>query len=262
MISPELQPRSFRPYIASSLSAPSLSSNDNGSSYSPDRAVSVTAGASPDSHFPIPSSSASRSRFSPSSFSHNGRIAVALVPCAAFLLDLGGAPVVATLTLGLMLSYILDSLNLKSGAFFGNANQLHSIRVVNGAVALVVVIIALEVRVVFHSFGRYIQVPPPLNYLLVTTTMLGGAAGAGAYALGMVSDAFSSLVFTALAVIVSAAGALVVGFPILVCFLFPILHFLKGGGGAKALLISNLIIFYWRLPIAFYTVERKYHIHC
>ncbi|CAN1858082.1 hypothetical protein LINPERHAP1_LOCUS42723 [Linum perenne] len=414
MISPELQPRSFRPYIASSLSAPSLSSNDNGSSYSPDRAVSVTAGASPDSHFPIPSSSASRSRFSPSSFSHNGRIAVALVPCAAFLLDLGGAPVVATLTLGLMLSYILDSLNLKSGAFFGvwlsliasqvaffftaslvsafnsiplgllasflcaqadflvgvwaslqfkwiqlenpsivlalerllfacvpftassifawatisavgmnnasfylmtfncvfywifaiprvssfktkqeikyhggqvpddnfilcplescfltlyllffpllfhaashysvmfssvasfcdllllffipfllllyastkgalrwvtkNANQLHSIRVVNGAVALVVVIIALEVRVVFHSFGRYIQVPPPLNYLLVTTTMLGGAAGAGAYALGMVSDAFSSLVFTALAVIVSAAGALVVGFPIL-----------------------------------------------
>ncbi|CAN1858081.1 hypothetical protein LINPERHAP1_LOCUS42723 [Linum perenne] len=407
MISPELQPRSFRPYIASSLSAPSLSSNDNGSSYSPDRAVSVTAGA-------IPSSSASRSRFSPSSFSHNGRIAVALVPCAAFLLDLGGAPVVATLTLGLMLSYILDSLNLKSGAFFGvwlsliasqvaffftaslvsafnsiplgllasflcaqadflvgvwaslqfkwiqlenpsivlalerllfacvpftassifawatisavgmnnasfylmtfncvfywifaiprvssfktkqeikyhggqvpddnfilcplescfltlyllffpllfhaashysvmfssvasfcdllllffipfllllyastkgalrwvtkNANQLHSIRVVNGAVALVVVIIALEVRVVFHSFGRYIQVPPPLNYLLVTTTMLGGAAGAGAYALGMVSDAFSSLVFTALAVIVSAAGALVVGFPIL-----------------------------------------------
>ncbi|CAL1407826.1 unnamed protein product [Linum trigynum] len=416
MISPELQPRSFRPYIASSLSAPSFSSfNDDGRSYSPEQSATATGGSN--SHYPAgaqSSSAASRSRFSPSSFSHNARIAIALVPCAAFLLDLGGAPVVATLTLGLMLSYILDSLDLKSAAFFGvwlsliasqiaffftsslisalssvplgllasflcaqanfligvwaslqfkwiqlenpsivlalerllfacipftassifawatisavgmnNASyylmvfncvfywlfaiprvssfkakqeikyhggevpddtfilcplescfltlyllffplmfhvashysvmfssaasvcdlillffipfllqlyastrgalrwvtkspqQLHSIRVVNGALALVLVIIALEVRVVFHSFGRYIQVPPPLNYLLVTTTMLGGAAGAGAYALGMVSDAFSSLVFTSLAVIVSAAGAIVVGFPIL-----------------------------------------------
>lgn len=101
-----------------------------------------------------------------------------------------------------------------------NGNQLHSIRVVNGAVALVVVVICLQVRVVFHSFGRYIQVPPPFNYLLVTLTMLGGAAGAGAYALGMISDAFSSVGFTGLAVIVSAAGAIIVGFPILVCALF------------------------------------------
>jgi hypothetical protein len=100
-----------------------------------------------------------------------------------------------------------------------NANQLHSIRVVNGAVALIVVVICLEVRVVFHSFGRYIQVPPPLNYLLVTVTMLGGAAGAGASALGMISDAFSYWSFTALAVTVSSAGAIVVGFPLLVCTL-------------------------------------------
>uniref|UniRef100_A0A2P2JF08 Uncharacterized protein MANES_08G100200 n=2 Tax=Rhizophora mucronata TaxID=61149 RepID=A0A2P2JF08_RHIMU len=96
-----------------------------------------------------------------------------------------------------------------------DAHQLHSIRVVNGAVALVVVVICLEVRVVFHSFGRYIQVPPPLNYVLVTVAMLGGAAGTGAYALGIVSDAFSSTAFTALAVIVSAAGAIAVGFPVL-----------------------------------------------
>ncbi|PQP98922.1 uncharacterized protein Pyn_12514 [Prunus yedoensis var. nudiflora] len=96
-----------------------------------------------------------------------------------------------------------------------NPNQLRGIQVMNGAVALVVVVISLEIRVVFHSFGRYIQVPPPMNYLLVTTTMLGGAAGAGAYALGMISDAFSSMAFTALAVVVSVAGAIVVGFPVL-----------------------------------------------
>ena len=86
----------------------------------------------------------------------------------------------------------------------------------NGAVALVVVVLCLEIRVVFHSFGRYIQVPPPLNYLLVTISMLGSAAGAAAYAVGMVSDAFSSMAFTTLGVIVGAAGAIVVGFPILV----------------------------------------------
>lgn len=412
---PELQPRSFRPYISTSVSTPSFSSFNNGSPYS-----SPNSNPNPNPGFTSSSSSRSlkNSRFSASTFGYNARIAIALVPCAAFLLDLGGTPVLATLTLGLMVSYILDSLNFKPGAFFAvwlsllfgqiafffasayslrqsfnsvpltllsaflcaktnfligvwaslqfkwiqienpsivlalerllfasipfaasslftwatisavgmnnasyylmafncvfywlysiprlssfkskheakyhggeipddnlilgplescfhtlnllffpllfhiashysvifssaasvadlfllffipflfqlyastrgalwwvtkNPNQLHSIRVVNGAVALVVVVICLEVRVVFHSFGRYIQVPPPLNYLLVTVTMLGGASGAAAYAVGMISDAFSSVAFTTLAVIVSAAGAIVVGFPIVVC---------------------------------------------
>lgn len=356
------------------------------------------------------------SRFSPSSFVHNGRIAIALVPCSAFLLDLGGTPVVAILTIGLMIAYILDSLNFKPGSFFAlwssliaaqiafffsssllvifnslviallaaflcaitnflvgvwvslqfkwiqieypaivmtlerllfacvpliassiftwatvsavgmlnaayylmvfscvfywlfsiprvssfktkqdvgyhggevpdeslilgelescihtltllffplifhlashypivfssyasvcdvfllffvpflfqlytstrgalwwltkNDRQLKSIRLVNGAVALTVVVLCLEFRVVFQSFGRYIQVPPPFSVLLVTITMLGGAAAAGAFAVGSVSDAFGSLVFTILSVIVSAAGAIIVGFPFLVC---------------------------------------------
>nr|ABF72004.1 hypothetical protein MA4_111B14.44 [Musa acuminata] len=80
---------------------------------------------------------------------------------------------------------------------------------------MVVVVICLEVRVVFHSFGRYLHAPPPLNYLLVTVTMLGGASGVGAYAVGMVGDAFSSAAFTVLSVLVSAAGAIVIGFPVL-----------------------------------------------
>ncbi|PKA56869.1 hypothetical protein AXF42_Ash002172 [Apostasia shenzhenica] len=96
-----------------------------------------------------------------------------------------------------------------------DAHQVQKIRIVNGAVAVVVVVICLEVRVVFQSFARYLHVPPPLNYLLVTVTMLGGASAVGAYALGLVGDAFSSAAFTALAVFVSGAGALVVGFPLL-----------------------------------------------
>lgn len=412
MLPPELNPRSFRPHISASISAPSFTSSYNNVS-SPYSNPNSNSSDNVNSN-----RSLKNSRFSPSSFSHNARIAIALVPCAAFLLDLGGTPVLATLTLGLMIAYIIDSLNFKSGAFFGvwfsliaaqiafffsssllatfnsvplgllatflcaqtnfligawaslqfkwiqienpsivlalerllfaclpfiasaiftwatvsavgmnnaayylmafdcifywlysvprvssfkskqevkyhggevpddnlilsplescihtlnllffpllfhiashysvifssaasvcdlfllffipflfqlyastrgalrwvtkNENQLHSIRVANGALALVVVVICLEIRVVFHSFGKYIQVPPPLSYLLVTTTMLGGAAGAGAYALGMVSDAFSSMAFTSLAVVVSAAAAIVLGFPLLVRFL-------------------------------------------
>ena len=416
MMPPELQPRSFRPYISSSISAPSFSSSFNNGSPSP---IS-SPDSNPNQRFPTTSSSRSlkNSRSSATSFAYIARIAIALIPCAAFLLDLGGTAVLATLTVGLMVSYILDSLNFKPAAFFSvwlsllfsqfafffsattslrqsfnslpltllsaflcaqsnfligvwsslqfkwiqienpsivltlerllfasvpfaaaslftwatvsavgmsnaayylmafncifywlysiprissfaskndakyhggevpddnlilgplescfhtltllffplvfhiashysvifssaaaiadlfllffipflfqlyastrgalwwitkNPNQLHSIRVVNGAVALVVVVICLEFRVVFHSFGRYIHVPAPLSYLLVTVTMLGGASGAAAYAVGMISDAFSSVAFTTLAVIVSAAGAIVIGFPILVC---------------------------------------------
>lgn len=98
---------------------------------------------------------------------------------------------------------------------------MHRIRVVNGAVAMVVVVICLEIRVVFHSFGQYLHAPPPLNYLLVTVAMLGGALGVGAYAVGMIKDAVSSMVFTALTVLASGAAAVVIGFPILVCFSFP-----------------------------------------
>ncbi|XP_076956817.1 uncharacterized protein LOC143632121 isoform X2 [Bidens hawaiensis] len=386
MLPPDLQSRPYHPYISSSnfttTNRRSLNSNS--------------------------------SRYSPSSFIHNARVSITLVPCAAFLFDLGGTPVVAVLTLGLMIAYILDSLNFKSGSFFAvwfslisaqivfffssymfssfnsitlgllaclvctlanfligvwaslqfkwiqieyptivlalervlfactpfigsvlftwatvsavgmvnaayyymmfncvfywlysiprvssfklkqevsyhggevpddnlilgqlesclhtlnllffplmfhvashywimfssasavcdlfllffvpflfqlyastrgalwwvtkSEHQLRSIRVVNGAVALVIVVICLEVRVVFHSFARYIQVPWPLNYVLVTATMLGGAAGACAYEMGMITDASSSLAFTGLAVVVSAAGAIIVGFPLL-----------------------------------------------
>lgn len=79
------------------------------------------------------------------------------------------------------------------------------------------VVLCLEVRVIFHSFAKYLHAPPPLNYILVTVVMLGGAVGLGAHMVGMVSDAASSLAFTALTMLISAAGAIVVGFPILVC---------------------------------------------
>ncbi|KAJ4794973.1 No exine formation 1 [Rhynchospora pubera] len=95
-----------------------------------------------------------------------------------------------------------------------NSHQIHRIRVVNGAVAVIVVVLCLEVRVIFHSFGKYLHAAPPLNYILVTVVMLGGAVGLGAHMVGMVNDAVSSLAFTALTVLVSAAGAIVVGFPI------------------------------------------------
>ncbi|XP_066339593.1 uncharacterized protein [Miscanthus floridulus] len=96
-----------------------------------------------------------------------------------------------------------------------DARTMDQIRIVNGFVALVAVVLCLEVRVVFHAFGRYIHAPPPLNYLLVTVTMLGGALGLAAHAAGKVGDAASSVAFTGLAVLVSGAGAVVIGFPMM-----------------------------------------------
>ncbi|XP_066340031.1 uncharacterized protein [Miscanthus floridulus] len=96
-----------------------------------------------------------------------------------------------------------------------DARTMDQIRIVNGFVALVAVVLCLEVRVVFHAFGRYIHAPPPLNYLLVTVTMLGGALGLAAHAADKVGDAASSVAFTGLAVLVSGAGAVVIGFPMM-----------------------------------------------
>ncbi|KAH9328708.1 hypothetical protein KI387_000816, partial [Taxus chinensis] len=176
------------------------------------------------------------SRFSPSAtFEYNGRIAIALVPCAVLLLEMGGVAVMATLTVGLMISYILDALQLKQGAFFGiwstliisqlafvlggsllsaDPAQLQQVRIVNGAIALVVVTVCLEIRVVFYSFGRYLHVAPPWNYVLVTITMLGGASAAGAYGIGLVSSSIGSAVFTGVTILVSLTGSLVVGMPL------------------------------------------------
>ncbi|XP_037439154.1 uncharacterized protein LOC119307164 [Triticum dicoccoides] len=95
-----------------------------------------------------------------------------------------------------------------------DSRTMDQIRMANGLVALVIVVLCLEVRVVFHAFGRYIHAPPPLNYLLVTVTMLGGALGLAVHAAGKVGDAVSSVAFMGLAVLVSGAGAVVIGFPL------------------------------------------------
>lgn len=99
-------------------------------------------------------------------------------------------------------------------------NQIHSIRVANGAVGMVVVVICLEIRVVFNSFAQYLHAPPLLNYFLVTVAMLGGAMSVGAYAVGMVADAVSSVAFTAMCMVCSAAAAVVIGFPVLVSIVY------------------------------------------
>ncbi|GLJ45910.1 hypothetical protein SUGI_0966700 [Cryptomeria japonica] len=92
--------------------------------------------------------------------------------------------------------------------------QLKQVRIVNGAIALVVVTVCLEIRVVFYSFGRYMHVAPPWNYVLVTITMLGGASAAGAYGVGLVSSSVGSVLFTGLSILVSLTGSIVVGMPL------------------------------------------------
>ncbi|CAI5484675.1 unnamed protein product [Closterium sp. Yama58-4] len=50
-------------------------------------------------------------------FQYNARVATALLPCVLVLLGAGGPLVVGTLVAGLMISYILDALQFKNGAF-------------------------------------------------------------------------------------------------------------------------------------------------
>lgn len=68
---------------------------------------------------PSDSMGGSKPRFAPNAFQYNVRVGVALFPCSLFVLGLGGKPVLATSTLGVLISYILDALHLKRGAFFG-----------------------------------------------------------------------------------------------------------------------------------------------
>lgn len=90
---------------------------------------------------------------------------------------------------------------------------MQRIRVVGGGVALIVVVICLEIRVVFHSFGRYLHASPQVSVVLVTVSMLGGASAVGAYVVGMVRGVVSSTVFTGTIMLVSVTGAVVLGFP-------------------------------------------------
>jgi hypothetical protein len=65
-----------------------------------------------------PRAHAAASSASGPAFAHNARLATALVPATAFLLDLGGLPVFAVLAVGLAAAYLLDALRLRQGAFF------------------------------------------------------------------------------------------------------------------------------------------------
>lgn len=97
-----------------------------------------------------------------------------------------------------------------------NADFMHRVRVLNGAAGMMVVMTCLGFKVFFHSCERFLHVPPPLNYVLVTVLMFGGASAVGSYALGLTKDPVGSAAFTVLMVLASAAGAIIMGFPLLV----------------------------------------------
>ncbi|GJP32031.1 hypothetical protein CLOM_g16576 [Closterium sp. NIES-68] len=113
---------------------------------------------------PVPSPSPSPSgatasagdgRFVPHPFQYNARVASALVPCVLVLLGAGGPVVVGTLIAGLMLSYILDALQFKSGAF----------------VAIWVSFLTTAAAIAFSGVGFAPHVPVPLSLLVLLSSM-------------------------------------------------------------------------------------------
>lgn len=96
---------------------------------------------------------------------------------------------------------------------YKDQHLLQQVRLMNGAIALLVVILCLEVRVVFYSFGQYIQIPSPWNYILVTIAALGGAAGLVAYLFGLIGDALTAPLLTSLMVAASFSASIAIGLP-------------------------------------------------
>ncbi|MEW5297524.1 MAG: hypothetical protein WDW36_000729 [Sanguina aurantia] len=63
------------------------------------------------------SSAPGPSRFRPAPFAYNGRAAAALLPCLAIAAATGGSMVAATLLVGAMVTYLMDALQYREGAF-------------------------------------------------------------------------------------------------------------------------------------------------
>lgn len=63
-----------------------------------------------------PPGSATGVRFAPGEFRYNGRVAAALVPSMMVAAALGGRVVMAVLTVGAMIWYLLDAMSLREGS--------------------------------------------------------------------------------------------------------------------------------------------------
>ena len=90
------------------------------------------------------------------------------------------------------------------------------IRIVIGSIALAVVLVCLEVRVVFTSFSHYVHYPPPFNYLLVTVAVFGLGFGFAAHVAGVLRGFLGSAVVTVVLLGSAVAAALVAGMPVFV----------------------------------------------
>ncbi|CAI7840833.1 unnamed protein product, partial [Closterium sp. NIES-53] len=127
-------------------------------------AASHTSPGPPRRPLPVPSSSPSPSgstasagdgRFVPNPFQYNARVASALVPCVLVLLGAGGPVVVGTLVAGLMLSYVLDALQLKTAAF----------------VAIWTSFFSTAAAIAFSGVGFAPHVPVPLSLLVLLSSV-------------------------------------------------------------------------------------------
>eukprot|EP00249_Psilotum_nudum_P022608 c28580_g1_i2 orf=3-3230(-) len=92
--------------------------------------------------------------------------------------------------------------------------QFHQVRLVNGAISLVVLLICLEIRVIFVSFEKYFYIPSPWSYLFVTIALVCVGLSLGASGMGLINDAFSSVLFTGAMMLSAFSGSLVMGFPL------------------------------------------------
>ena len=88
------------------------------------------------------------------------------------------------------------------------------------AASLVLIIVgAIEVRVVFHSLAHYIKLAPPWNYVAVTAALYLLALIALAHAAGLLESRIAAVFLTAMAAAAAAAGCTALGMPV---YLLPV----------------------------------------
>ncbi|MEW5314894.1 MAG: hypothetical protein WDW38_006356 [Sanguina aurantia] len=79
--------------------------------------------------------------------------------------------------------------------------------------SLLVALVAFEGRVVFHSFGQYIKLQPPWDWIAVTFALFGSASVALLHQLGAVGTVVDVTLVGSFLLICTTAGALAAGIP-------------------------------------------------